>query len=386
VVAGVYASLGRRMGERLFDEVVAATSLRPRLTPAKTVALVLAAMVHATTLLLLAGGLALIVTVHAVWSIVAGLLLILVAWATRPRLGTPPDRVEARGAVPAVYEALDRIAAAAAATRVNGIALTAAFNAGIGRAGWRRRTYMWIGVPLIEVMSPQERLAVLAHEVGHEVNGDPQRTGFIGSAISTVVAWHNLLVPGGPRRRGGPMHVAEVIVDAVLGVVAGAIRWFLRGMTHLVWHESQRAEYLADDIAARIAGSEATASAFAKFSLAPTYREAVQAAALERSPAGVPAAPGLFRDFRAQALARFAAGGGASAVRPSESTFRLDATHPPTNFRIAFVLSRNHPGTMTLTEEDSGKIDHELEPIEDRLQREIAEEYRASLYRGGRRR
>jgi hypothetical protein len=41
---------------------------------------------------------------------------------------------------------------------------------------------------------------------------------------------------------------------------------------------------------------------------------------------------------------------------------------------------------MTLTDEDSSQIDHELEPIEDRLQREIAEEYRASLYRGGRRR
>ncbi len=388
VVADVYSTLGRTAGRRLYEEVVRSDSLAPRLTAPKAVAAALAAIIHGVTLALLAGGILLVVVIHEPWSIAVGLILLAAAWSVRPRLGKEPKRVEARGAVPALYDLVDRVAKATGSGRIDGIVLAPIFNANVSRTGWRRRAHLTIGVPLFEVLGPQERVALLAHELGHEVNGDPRRTGFIGSAIGTLAAWNTVLTRTGPRRRGAGgigmfVELAETLTDYVTAGIAVVVRLIARGMLHLVWHESQRAEYLADDISRRVAGTDAAIGALRKLPLVAAYREAVQSVSVSGS-AGAGAAS-LFRDFRARALERFANDGDAAGGTP-EKDFRLDTTHPPTPYRIEFLRARTVPAQLTLTHGESDRIDRELEPIEERLQREITEEYRASLYRGNKRR
>ena len=34
---------------------------------------------------------------------------------------------------------------------------------------------MRLGLPLVSVLEPQERVALIAHEIAHDVNGDPAR-------------------------------------------------------------------------------------------------------------------------------------------------------------------------------------------------------------------
>jgi hypothetical protein len=56
----LYEEAGRRVGQRLERELAAAETLEPRLTPSKALAYAIAAGVHLSTLLLVAGGVVLI--------------------------------------------------------------------------------------------------------------------------------------------------------------------------------------------------------------------------------------------------------------------------------------------------------------------------------------
>jgi Zn-dependent protease with chaperone function len=385
LVSDVYLALGNSRGRKVFDEVLTAESLRPRVTRAKMLAGALAGCVHAVTVALAVGGVALIVLVHEAWSIVVGIILLLVAWSVRPRAAVVPDRIEARRAVPAIYDLVDRIAHSIGTRRIHGVAFAPTFNASIVTAGWwRRRTYVTIGLPLFDILAPQERVAVLAHELGHEVNGDPRKARFVGSALRTLSGWNALMTRTGPSRRGalgvgGFVELAETVTEYLLVPLRALIRLIAKALLRLIWHESQRAEYLADDIARCAAGTDAAVQALEKIALAPVFRQAVQTAVAS----GRSTSASLFDNFRSAAVRWQEANG--SRLQPS-SDIRLDATHPPTALRIEFTLARKSAPMITLTPDDSNGIDRELGPIEVRMEREIADEYRASLYRGGRRR
>ena len=52
------------------------------------------------------------------------------------------------------------------------IAFTAEFNASFTTVGWRGTPVFRLGVPLLTILDDQEIVALLAHEMAHEVNGD----------------------------------------------------------------------------------------------------------------------------------------------------------------------------------------------------------------------
>ncbi|MFN3629436.1 MAG: M48 family metalloprotease [Casimicrobiaceae bacterium] len=41
--------------------------------------------------------------------------------------------------------------------------------------------------PLMAILSPEERIAVMAHELSHGANGDPLRGTFLSGAVNTLV-------------------------------------------------------------------------------------------------------------------------------------------------------------------------------------------------------
>ncbi len=54
---------------------------------------------------------------------------------------------------------------------------------------------MRLGLPLLAILDNQEKIALIAHELAHDVNGDPARTFFIGAAVGALIEWHQLLLP-----------------------------------------------------------------------------------------------------------------------------------------------------------------------------------------------
>src|SRR6185436_4449759 len=98
---------------------------------------------------------------------------------------------------------------------------------------------------------PQERVALLGHELGHFVNGDVRR-GLITQAARTTLARVSYLLR--PERGHS---VTEMIVEFLGRIAAQLFLWLHLLLLWTSMRDSQRAEYRADELAARAAGTDA---------------------------------------------------------------------------------------------------------------------------------
>jgi len=325
----------------------------------RVVLLVAAVFLLATILALLALGGYLVVTDFPSLRIVPGALLILVALALWPRLGRlDPHRTEVtRDAAPALFGLVDEVAAAVGAPVPQVVTIDSDFNASAGAVGWRRRRVLRLGLCLWGVLPPQQRVALLGHELGHFVNGDVRRGPLTRIPLTTLGTLAELLrpAPGATRGAGLVGMLGELFAATVM---AGLRSLVLAVHIVLVWvglRDAQRAEYLADELAARAAGS-AAAAALAETLIAAEAM--VMAATREARRGGGPAewrvAADEARVEGAPRLVRLRQ----LSVRDEVSMF---ATHPPSGLRARMIESGPaHGPAVELSDERSARIDAEL--------------------------
>lgn len=355
----IAATLGRRLGEGLFREVQARPSLAPRPTLAGALAFLIAGMVHLVTLAIVGAGLW---VAWRGWPNLGVLLVALacfaIAWALRPRVAPAPGDILPRERAPALYALVERIAAELRLARPPAIVLTDEFNAGYGTVTWRRRPVLWLGLPLLAVLDGQERVAVLAHELAHGVNGDPQRRLIVSSALQSLDSWHQTLRPTRILIGGGLFTFTASLLSLLLWLLSLVPYTIALVLLQLLWRMSQRAEYLADALSARVAGSAAAVSALERSVLGPFYDEVLQmihfvgqrqpiVEVFTRRVAGLPERE---RERYRQLERRHG--------------LRLNATHPPARFRIAHLqaLAVEQPA-LTLGAEEAARLDAELAPL-----------------------
>jgi heat shock protein HtpX len=231
---------------------------------------------------------------------------------------------------------------------------------------------------LLQALDPQERVALLGHELGHLVNHDPRRGLVIGSALQTMVSWAYLLKPQGQtfimRWSRGVAGIGSGFANALGEVFMYVAQAIAKVLINLMWHESQRAEYLADHLAGRAAGNRAAASMLAKLSYTVVLQETVLRAC-NLSLSGVDVLP----QFRTEIASRST--DVLLAERNNEEAFRFDATHPPLRYRIQFEEARPETATVTLSYGDSDAIDRELDPWVPVVGKALVDAYRNRLYR-----
>lgn len=228
------------------------------------------------------------------------------------------------------------------------------------------------------VLTPQQQVALVAHELAQGVNGDPVRGSFVGSAIDALQAWYDLLHPGvlwEPERglMAYPVLLSNLLMRGLAQLAYGATF----ALSVLAWRDSQRAEYLADDFAVQVAGADPKLGLLAATSQDAVVDLALQGLALGRDEGGL-----------LDALER------ASASLPSRERERLrraglledarvDATHPPTALRIAMIERRPHgPAQVILSDEEGAAIRAELQRREEPLRRRLTDRYCSRLYAG----
>src|SRR5205814_10012705 len=128
------------------------------------------------------------------------------------------------------------------------------------------------------------------------------------------------------------------VVNGMLWILSRPVLGLLLLEIHLLLRDSQRAEFLADALAARTAGTNPVISLQEKLLLNPSFRYAMQRAAQDRSGAAdvltifestVATAPERERERRRR-------------VARLEVT-RLSSTHPPTSRRIELLAGRRQP-------------------------------------------
>ena len=363
-----YRRLGRQHAKRLFEAYAnaAASQLRPRLTLSTLAAWVLTVGVHLISLLVAVSGLLLITTQ---WPKVIpaglGVILMAFAWLLRPRLGGPPEQTLDAEAFPALFNLVDEICQALGVQKIRHIEVDEQFNASVYGFGWRQNLALTIGLPLWMTLAPPQKVALLAHEISHCANSDPARGFVIFTALYTLHEWRRALVQPLDGDGGLPELIAELLMKSV-ALLVNVIIWV---MSHLLWRESQKAEYLADYLATTICGSAAmielldglriTTEHINPFLLTNVFSPSQSGTAiLSRFCEVLDSLPEHERE-RMRRLDGMIEGS-------------LDDTHPPTHLRIAFL--ERHPidhVRIVLDDARATAIEHEIMTLEESMGKKL---------------
>jgi len=378
LIEALYIRIGRTFGRRLYEEVRKQPG-RVSFTASRLLAFIIAACVHLITAVFVVAGVLLIVaTWFHVLPTAAGLCLLALAWLLHPRLPRAPNNLVPRDRIPTWYRLADSVAGAIGATPVYGIVLTADFNASYSQAGvLRRMAILRLGVPLLSVLDAEGRAALLAHELAHSVNGDPLRGLVAGSAINTLATWYGLMRPARlfDQRLGGLAALGSLLSNAIM-LALSVIPWTVAFiLVHLMWRDSQRAEYRADQLATRVAGTEAMLRLLDALHLRRQVTSALQSLAVTRTG----------NDFFAELRRRVAMlpERERERIRRIEhmENSRLDATHPPTSSRIDLITAcLATRAEVTVNASDARALDDELRAFEPGIQAALLDRYQRSLY------
>ncbi|WP_162914424.1 M48 family metalloprotease [Taklimakanibacter lacteus] len=354
--------LGEIHGEWLLKRISQATEaeLRPRTSLSTLIAYALSAVIVGLTLLIGLAGLYLLISgwPHAFF-IIGGIILLVVAWFLRPRLGSLPKDCLDRGEFPKLFEMTDAIAAKLAIEPVERIRITPEFNASMAEVGLSRTPILTIGLLLWVSLTSTERVSLVAHELAHRANHDPARGAVVACGVATLDRWCYLLDPTDQV----PQSFFEIIVHFMMGLlggVTGALRTLLASLLYL---DSQRAEYLADHLEAKIAGQQAAVKSLHKLGLGSNLRAVVDRVYYGGDTDGrslIHAFGAFVKSVPERELERI------RRTNEKERS-RVDSSHPPTGSRIKFIESRAYgPAVFVLDDAHSRAIDAELEPLFER--------------------
>ncbi|GIG13161.1 hypothetical protein Cme02nite_14930 [Catellatospora methionotrophica] len=381
-LANLQERWARRIGYGLNRDLFAQLSGRPLTRPRSgvvgvaltTVSLVLAALL----LGLAAGGVWLVIAGHFLVKLI-GLIMVGFAVLCRPRLGrlrdvhSPYDEIT-RDRQPRLFALLDRVAQTVGAPMPHVLVLSPEWNASVAVVGFARRRVLTLGLPLWTALRPQERVALIAHELGHLINNDHRRSLRKQPALTFFAYVAQLLDPRelfGRTEFDGLMELAVKVVELVVAPVfwlLSRLSWLLHlGLNVLGARACQHAEYYADDLAARAAGSTAALTLTDMASCAHVYVGIIGSRA--RGGAGMQGWREAVESARAAIAPRQA--------RLRQLTLRRDASpftgHPPAELRHRVIAAQPHRDPqVVLGEAEAAAIDVELAAFEERYRRIIA--------------
>ncbi|MFC1936635.1 M48 family metallopeptidase [Chloroflexota bacterium] len=378
VFESTYALLGQKQSRSLLEQFIQAEALRPAFSISKLLAYVLAAAIHGITLIFAIGGIGLLVSGWPnLLAIAGGLFCIAVASILRPRFLKVPDTIMSRKEFPTLYKLVDSLVNSLQTREVSGIVINEQFNASFRRVGWQRKGVLHLGLPLWSILDDQEKIALIAHELAHSVNDDATRGFFIGTAIRALAKWYALLRPKHIWAPGSGIQGLGEAPFRVIMLGLASLAWLgAYLLSLLLWRESQRAEYLADYLAASVSGTEAMLSLMEKLHFSPTFT-----VVLRRVTLGKDASCDFFAELRKRVaevpkreLERI------KRVEQLEKS-RLDVMHPPTPYRIELLQSHYvAQPKVNFLPSDFEQLEVELLSLKGDLQKKLIDLYRASLF------
>lgn len=353
----------RSKAQALFDELRGGgpERLKPRVTVGIVFAHIIAILIHLVSASLFIGGLFLIVWTWPAWlGVTLGIALTTAGWFLLPRFGNLPDDTVPREQAPALYTLTDEIAASLDTPPIDVIALSPDPNASFDRVGLRGTSVLTLGLPLWRILPPQERVALIAHELAHQENGDTGRRFLITHALTALYGWHDVLTqpPQGERS------FMDILIQGFTEFFALIVEGIASTLLRLFWSESHRAEYLADYLGSRVSGTRAFIETNNRLLHLAAYPEALFDATM-KTPARNPDYAAIFDRFTR--LLDEVSPERIAAAEARADHHQQDVTHPPTAWRSDLLNGFPTDPKVTLDPQTSDTIDAELAPFADRL-------------------
>ncbi|NUO98014.1 MAG: M48 family metalloprotease [Nonomuraea sp.] len=339
---------------------------------ARVVGYLVAWLIHLLPPALVAAGVFLL-TRFTILSVPAGLVALDLAWVLRPRFGriSPADEKLTRQDAPRLFALIDRIGAETGAPRTDLVVISGEVNASFGTYGPRRRRVVEIGYPLWLVLTPEERVVVLAHEMAHASNGDARHGLVVGGALHSLTELRE--VSRFCWRPGDG--ISQLFAEGLLSLLGLPVRGLIVVLELLSYRSSQRAEYRADAIGARVGGTGAALSAMDAMSTRVVWARrflATQTLAAGRQD--------LWEDLRTSVAG--VPGSELDRLRADaeREELRVDRTHPPTHLRVEHLAAL--PYTEALVRPEAMEaVDDEIGQVAARVARGLRENAQAALYR-----
>lgn len=371
----LYIQLGIKHSKNLFSELIEKDSTVSEVSLIKIITLILAGIVHIITLAVLGTGIVyLIKGLNSFLHFVFGLFILGIAWVLKPKInkmeyGLPKDKY------PVLYEVVNRISQVIGAKNIDEIIINHKFNAGFKRGGLRGKRILYLGLPLFSILNDQEKVALIAHEAAHNYYNDNIRSVFIHTAVNSLIQWYDLIRPPFIFNLNVvlisiallPYHLIQFIISKTIWLIAYIL-------CHLLWRNSQKAEYNADYLAATVSGKESMISMLEKLYYGNIYDLTIQRVALDQVNYD------FFDEFKNKVdnipekeLERI------KRLEEIED-LRLDATHPPTFLRKEFLKQKSMGRPKyELQQQECKKINDELKDLQNKIQERLVNDYIYSI-------
>jgi len=367
------ARLNQKQAERVFLEAQRALLTPQRTNPAAVGMFVVSILILLIPVAILGFGVWLIVAFwFSIVPFLIGLVFVALSYFLCPRWPKNTAKTFRRNEMPELFHLLDEISGALGTSPPDGIHLFDDVNAYAASFGVRRtERILGIGIPMWRSQTPEERIAILAHEMAHFVNNDPARGVVTGMALYTVEGWEYFLAPGiycDDYQRGWE----EILAEVFLWIGRSPVTLLGTILLLLQFNRSQRAEYLADGLAAAVSGTSAMVTSLAKLNLTPLAFTAIELLYPYRKNQN-----GQVFDVMSQAILNASVDDRTKMDQEAADTkARVDDTHPPTVYRIGFLEALGElPPKINAADFDFDKMDAELAAESDRLGKRLMQQY-----------
>ena len=175
---------------------------------------------------------------------------------------------------PALHGLIKQIAEATGAPQPHEVLLSFEWNAEVAIVGLRRRRMVSLGIPLLVSLTPQETVALIAHELGHLRHQDTFRRVMTQPACTFFGRLARLIRPPSLARVG--ILNIFMMVWYLVGVPIAWVLWMVHlGLNILDSRESRRAELRADQLTVHAAGTTAALGLVDRLALAALYVEQI---------------------------------------------------------------------------------------------------------------
>lgn len=352
----LYNRYGQKSGDALFKKLINKPELlkKSSISISKTLAFILASLVHGLTLTFFLGG---IYVATLDWfnflAVFVGILLIAAAYALMPRFDSLPEEgVLTREEAPTLYKFVDEVATRMGTKTIDTICLSPDINASFSRYGIANKSLLTIGIPLWLGLNKEQQTALIGHELAHQINGDQARGFWVGTAISALASWYFFLKQPYMEDSG----FGEMLVQITLSIIGTIVGWYGQILIHLFWADSQKAEYLADHLGAKISGSNEFISLNNRIALLSMHHDWLIAKVKDKYDDQQNIIPSFVAEFENTPEAEI------ERVRRinKKELFALDATHPPTHYRNEMLQNFTTDGSVKMSQEEENKINQEV--------------------------
>ncbi len=358
--ARIYADYGKKSGKALFEKLRSNEKrlLKASLSPSKIIAFLMAGLVHAFTLAVLGLGLYLVffdwfnaITLLFGSIFVAAGVFLLPSFGKRPETGTLT-----REQAPVLYAFVDEVADELSTKRIDLICLSDEINASYSTFGFPKKSLLTLGTPLWFSLDSDQKTALIAHELSHQVNGDSSRGLWLGLALNSLDFWYEFL--------SEPIHedpsFGEILAKLAMRPFSWLVFTYGKLLIHIYWYDSQKAEYLADYLGGKVSGTDEFVSLNSRIALVTSHYNWLIAKLRKHhrdKEKIIPAFTAELQDVPDTEVERV------NRLLERELT-TLDSTHPSTFFRNKMLVEFPGDPKIVMPKETEAKIDKEISQLD----------------------